>query len=179
MFRLLLERPRPRVRLEHKIRGIDAALYVRALRSLEESSAADEARDVPEELRHAAITAGYVSRSLMVGDAMAFQSADEVGLLSEHEVQELGVHVVEALLLISPSYRRSNVDAWALKLTEGARANLYEASLLADCVGDHGARPEWYFGGLVSDMTDGQHMVFSAAYKVIRQIRDDGKKQTR
>jgi len=178
LFRMLAARPVAMVALEYKIPGTSFQLCVRAIRNIDEFRIMDECSALPEEVRSSHRDAMVICASLLIDDAPAFSDVEEVGLLSELEIRELGTEVELARSLICPSYLRSNVVAWGNHLREGAGhySNLLESCLMADCVIDSKRRPEMYFGGLVSDLTDGQKMAFTAACEVAMQMRESGEK---
>ena len=179
LFRLLLGSPRAELPIDYRIPAAPhLALRVRALTGNEESAAWDDASSLRSvDARDAALVAGLVARSLMTKRGRAFTNAGQVGELMAHDVVELGATVIAALCIVSPTYGSVDQRAWELRLEAGARdyRNAHQVAMLADCVDvSIGAgvrwvnpRPDRYFGVPIGELTDGQHMVFSAARSVV------------
>jgi hypothetical protein len=181
LFRILLQRPRAVAPLSRRITGAEhVALRVRALSGLDEAAIADAAEGAgPSGGSRAA--AELVSRALFTSDGPAFASADDVGVLMDFEAIALARDVRAVLDVISPTYVRCDVGAWAAALKKGAyaAANWAETLALGGCVdcafgmgfGRMIERPDRYFGIPMAEMTDGQWMVYRAALEVVEGLR--------
>lgn len=181
LFRLLLRRPRPEIPIAHRIRGAeDVPLRVRALASADEA-AVDEAAEGWGDAGPSRAADEFVYRALLTQDGPAFASPDEVGALDSTDALSLARAVRAALDVISPSYARSDVEAWMRVLKQGARAagNWADAIALGGCVdwafgygvGRLVERPDRYFGCPLADMTDGQWMAYRAAREAVQDMQ--------
>jgi hypothetical protein len=185
LFRILLQRPRAVAPLTRRITGAEGiALRVRAVSGLDEAAVADAAEGAgPTGASRAA--AELISRALFTSDGPAFATAADVGVLMDFEAVALARDVRAVLDVISPTYARCDVGAWASILKKGAHAamNWAETLALGGCVdiaygfstGRLIERPDRYFGVPLAEMTDGQWMVYRAALDVVEGLR--GKKK--
>jgi hypothetical protein len=117
--------------------------------------------------------AELIVRSLYAGSYPAFESVDQIGDLIGDEMETLMAEVQPALRVISPTYGRADWRAWDAALKLGARhgSNSAEAILLGACYSEYAERPDWYFGGCLADLTDGQMMAYRAARSIVLQQR--------
>ena len=176
LFRLLLAwRP------SRPLRRLVAALQlrVRALSPIEEAEALDlaEEEELPE-LRASRAQREILFRALHLGDAPAFASAEEVGLLSGAALAELAGEVAQALNTIAPTYARSDVGAWRKALAAGAErvGNLSTTFTLASCVdvtpaGGHLPRLDRFWGRPAGELLDGHWLAYEAARTVMEKHR--------
>lgn len=177
LFRGLLRRPRPQQALLFRVLGAEhVKLYARGVKGLEYAEAFEAGDDLEvEQLSISTITAALLSITVYTPQGRAFASGDDVLRLSSSEMAQLGSEVLDALHFISPTYQRSNIEAWSVALREGAahQSNFQEALAMyksCDRVGMDAVayeRPDRYFGLPMCELTDGHLMVFSAAVKFI------------
>lgn len=181
LFRLLLQRPRAVAPLARRITGAEhVALRVRAISSLDEAAIADAAESAGPNGGSRA-SAEIIARALLTDDGPAFASASDVGVLMDFEAMALARDVRAVLDVISPTYVRSDVGAWAAVLKQGANAAMNWAETLAigGCVdyalgfsmGRMTERPDRYFGLPLAEMTDGQWMAYRAALDVVEGLK--------
>jgi hypothetical protein len=175
LFRLLIQRPRPALEVDHRASfAPNVPLRVVALTAAEYGTAIDVAEAFSfDMMRWRSSMAALVQASLYVGQERAFQSVEAVGELMDEHVEELVGIVTSALAIIGPQYAGSNVDAWDKVLRKGAEhvSNLSTTMVLGGCVGQHGEEPERFFGCPLSQLTDGQLMAYRAANKVANKFR--------
>ena len=187
---MLLQVPRAVLPISYRIPGIDTELSVRSLRSIEEVAAFDTYGKLENDKRREdRVVMTIVANSLLTPSGKAFNNADEVGALSQHELAELGHAVVDALSIISPTFIGSDVDAWHATLKRGAGdpTNVYESMLLAESVdiaaGDGvkytTPRLDRYFGLRIGEITDGQHMAYLAARSVVEAMRSSAESKSK
>lgn len=160
------------------------ALRVRAVSGLDEAAIADAAEGAGPTWA-SRVSAELISRALFTDDGPAFATAADVGALMDFEATALARDVRAVLDVISPTYARCDVGAWAAALKQGAHAtaNWAETLALGGCVdisygfgtGRLIERPDRYFGVPLADMTDGQWMVYRAAVDIVEGLR--GKKK--
>ncbi len=184
LFRLLLTKPRPSISISYRIKDAPGVeLTVRGLRGVEEGGILDRVSSVEvESVRESRMVSEYVAASLYACQERVFMSADQVNMLSSDEAVELGAAVIEAMKAVSPTYPRSDVVKWSVRLREGAMTNfnIAEAELMASSqdyiIGKKAyplPRPDRYFGMALSELTDGQLMAYRAGVKVIRDLRGE------
>jgi hypothetical protein len=166
------------MRLDYRIRcAPEIPLIVRAIPSQEETAAIDAAMDAPEEIRGSRAQLEIVARYLWTPDGRAFDDAAEVGRLDDDEVDALADAVAAALGCISPTYARSDVDAWARALEAGARGlgNIAAAAALSSCVdvtpGGRISRPDRYWGCPTGQLLDGHWMLTRAAQRAMETLK--------
>ncbi|MGK3981310.1 hypothetical protein WMF38_57465 [Sorangium sp. So ce118] len=181
LFRILLQRPRAVAPLARRITGAEhVALRVRAISSLDEAAIADAAENAgPNAGSRAA--AELLVRALLTDHGPAFASSADVGALMDFEAMSLAREVRSVLDVISPTYARSDVGAWAATLKKGAYAGVNWAETLAigGCVdyafgfgvGRFTERPDRYFGMPLAEMTDGQWMAYRAALDIVEGLK--------
>jgi hypothetical protein len=150
------------------------AFRVCALHPVDEAEAIDARAEAPELLRATLIAADTTALALHEGAAPVFADGDELlRMFTEREATALMHAALDALAVISPSFRTIDEEAWERRLAEGAKmgSNVEQAIALAACVdGDlrHGIpRPERYFGLPAGQLTDGQRLVFRAARRAV------------
>lgn len=183
LFRLLLRVPRAVLPIDYRVPAAPhVALSVRALTGPEESSAWDDARAMrTTSARNSTLVAGLIERSLWTPSGKAFASVEQVGQLDTHAATQLGAQVVAALCIVSPTYGSIDYRAWLRRLEQGARhiSNAHQSAMIAECVDvslGSGVRwttprPDRFFGLRTGALTDGQHLVFSAALSVCEARR--------
>ncbi len=177
LFRSLLRRPRPQQALTFRVTGAEhIQLFVRSLKNLEYAEVFESGDDVElSQLAISTITAELIAATVFTKNHRAFSSADAVMRLSGTEIGQLGKEVLDVVHLISPTYQRSDAQAWKMALKEGAghASNIYEAmSMYRSCdrVGMDATvyeRPDRYFGLPVCELTDGQLMAYAAAVECV------------
>lgn len=180
LFRLLITKPRPWWPLEHRVAAAPhIKLHVVALRGVEEADCYS-AGDVATPEGRTAVAAALVVATLHTPRGRAFGEPSEVTRLPSADFDALAASVMQALCVVSPTESRSDRAAWETALRTGAQdmQNLAEAICMADSsdiiVGSKAhfePRPDRYYGMPLSDMTDGQRMVFRAAWNVIKELR--------
>lgn len=181
LFRILLQRPRAVAPLPRRITGAEhVALRVRAISGLDEAAIADAA-DGAGPIAGSRAAAELLVRALLTDDGPAFASASDVGALMDFEAMALAREVRAVLDVISPTYVRSDVGAWAATLKKGAYAavNWAETLVIGGCVdyafgmgfGRFTERPDRYFGLPLAEMTDGQWMAYRAALDVVEGLK--------
>ena len=154
-------------------------LSVKALTWQEEMVAVDAAADDSEN-----IESHFIAASMLADGSRAFNSAEEVGQLSESEVAVLGAEVLVALSRISPSHVRSDIDKWRETLKRGALhgSNMVEVIAMAGCVDYTMAatvgRIDRYFGVPVSRLTEGHRLAFLVAREIIEEAREVHREQS-
>jgi hypothetical protein len=129
---------------------------------------------MPDVLRPTLIAAELTALSLHDGEARVFADGAEIlRLFTERDAVALMRATLEALEVISPSFRRIDEETWERRLAEGAKTggNAEQAIALALCM-DEGVRtgiprPERYFGLPAGQLTDGQRLVFRAARRAV------------
>lgn len=166
----MLQAPRAVASIDYRVRGAEqVALSVRALTWLEEVAIHDREDGMP----------GYISAALLADGKQAFGTTREVLQLLEDEVAAIGRQVLEVLAAISPSYLRSDMDAWLTTLVTGARhaTNIRTSIDISDTddwiVGAKAVRIhriERWFGLPANELTDGQRLAFKAACQVVSQL---------
>jgi len=174
LFRLLLAVPYAERPIDYRLRGAeDVSLSVRALRSCDEADLLEEADVLEADRRANALLAGYVRLALIADGERAFRDERDMGALTTEEVRALGRQVVAALVRISPSYLRSDLESWMARLREGAAApnNAPAREMLGS------ATPERYFGRPLCELTDGQMMAANAAYGIVNEHNQQQKQQ--
>ncbi len=152
------------------------ALHARALTALEERACLDACEGVePRAVWLDRLSLHLLVASLWTPAGPAFPGgAEEAGALEEDEGERLVGEALGALAVVSPSYTRSDSDAWAAALLKGAAdpSNMRIAFTLAGAVdvalGYGGgrittARPDRYFGLPFAELTDGHLMAYAAA----------------
>lgn len=167
--------------ISHRLRGVEGVqLSVRALSSLELGVLTDEAQDVNDSERTSAVSCGVIAHAIMANGQKVFADGSEVAsVLSEPECDELAAHVFKALEVISPTYARSDSDAWHEVLKKGARANFSTAIALGGSVdfaigaatGRVVDRPDRYFGLPLAELVDAHWMVYRAARDFVNDLR--------
>jgi hypothetical protein len=145
-----------------------------ALHPLDEAEVIDAHARSPELLRPTLIGADITALALQEGTTRVFADGGELlRVFSERDAVALIKTTLEALEVISPSFRRIDEEAWERRLVEGAKmdSNVEQAIALAACVDGelrHGVpRPERYFGLPAGELTDGQRLVFRAARRAV------------
>ncbi len=174
LFRLLLRSPRASLPIAPPIAGTPAILAVRAVHSLDEAEAIERHTGAPESLRPALVAAELTALALHEDDAPVFAEGTQMlRLLTERDAMALMRTTIDALNVISPSFRRIDEEAWVRRLAEGAKTggNAEQAIALALCVEGNARtgipRPEWYFGLPAGQLTDGQRLAFRAARRAV------------
>lgn len=186
----MLQVPRATLPIPYRIPGIDTELSVRALRSIEEVAAFDIYGKLENDSqREDLVVRTLIANALLTPSGMAFNSAVDVGALSQGELGELGHAVVDALSIISPTFIGSDVDAWHATLKRGAGdvTNVYESMLLAESVdiaaGDGvrytTPRLDRYFGMRIGEITDGQHMAYLAARSIVDAMKSSAENDSK
>jgi hypothetical protein len=134
------------------------------------------AGETVEELRASRLQREVMALVLWHRGAPAFRDADEVGLLDGGTLAALTAEVGDVLATIAPTYARSDVDAWALRLERGAEAaaNVQATVALASCVdvtpgGGVVPRLDRYWGCSVGELLDGHWMAWRAARAVVER----------
>ena len=122
-----------------------------------------------------------VAASVWLDGERAFDGVADVAALSSAEATELAAEVLAALAIVSPTYAHSDSAAWEAALHQGARAheNIHDAIWLGQCVDTSAGfsvvyttpRPDRYFGLPIGELTDGHHMAFAAARRVVEELR--------
>jgi hypothetical protein len=180
LFRLLLQRPRPRWPLSFRAAAAPhIALHAVALRGAELQGLIDEATHLKApEARTAHLGLEVMARTLWTAEGPAFRSADEAGAFLEGDAALLRGELAAALAIIGPTFARSDTRAWARILRKGAehRSNIDEALLAASAVdlgvfGGFVQRPDRYFGVALAEITDGQLMAYRAARALLSDLQ--------
>ncbi len=175
VFRLLLRSPRAALPIALPIAGAPPGAYrACALHPLDEVEAIERHAGAPEPLRPTLVAAELTALALHDGDARVFAGGAELlRLFTERDAVALMRAAIDALDVISPSFRRIDEEAWERRLAEGAKTggNAEQAIALALCM-DDGVRagmprPERYFGLPAGQLTDGQRLVFRAARRAV------------
>ncbi len=171
LFRLLLRTPRARLPIALPIAGAPPApFFVQAIHPLDEAEAIERHAGAPEALRPHLVAAELTALALHEGDARVFADGAELGrMLGERDAVVLMRATLEALDVISPSFRRIDVDAWEKRLAAGALIglNANHARLLDLCVENDRPRLDRYFGLPLGQFTDGQWLAFYAARRAL------------
>lgn len=169
LFRLLLRRPRPLLRMTYRLDvAEDVALYARALTPSERAIV----RDADETERSTL----FLSLAVCDGQgAPIFATPEQAWGLQEQEADELSAAVMTAHRVIAPTYDWSDVAAWNKALAAGAgEAGSYAlmhqiaASFTPTTALKRLFQPraDRFFGLPLADITDGQRMAFLAAFNL-------------
>jgi hypothetical protein len=171
LFRLLLRSPRAALPIALPIAGaLAGAFRVCAIHPLDEAEAIERHATAPEPVRLHLVAAELTALALHEGDARVFADGAELSrMLREREATALIRAAIEALDVISPSFRRIDLDAWEARLAKGALAgaNAHQARLLDACVENGEPRLDRYFGLPLGQLTDGQWLAFYAARRTL------------
>lgn len=173
LFRLLIRRPRPFMKIDHKIYMLEKfELWAHALTS-EEIHRADDDGGVHE----------VAARSIHCDGELAFGSGEEIGSLESNECRFLMEAFGKSFQTICPALIATDAEPWKAALYEGAKSpsNFSVVIAMSECcdvaVGStlvRTPRSDRYYGVPLCDLTDGQRMAFSAANKLINeQIETD------
>lgn len=175
LFRMLIRRPRPKIKIEHRIYLLSRfELWAHALTSEEVHRAIDEGGEHE-----------VAARSIFCDGELAFNSGKEVGLLETMECRLLMSAFSRAFGAICPSLASQDAQLWKNVLSKGAKApsNFSIVVAMSECCDVatgagliRNQRPERYYGLPMAELTDGQRMAFSAANKLVNeQIEADSK----
>lgn len=168
LFRLLTQGPRPALTLPAISFLPSLSLSVRAV-------ASSEVMRLVDSFGESALRERVVLETVHCDGEPAFGSSEEMGLMSPDAYLELEVAVFSALHAVSPTYVQSDVDAWRMRLTEGANhpLNFNVTRLLAASFDWMGGteQPERFFGVPLREICDGPLMAYRAAIEIIGRLR--------
>lgn len=167
LFRLLLRRPRPVLRLDVRLDvAPSVTLFARAITASERAII----RDAEE---HDQVSVLLALSIVDIRGCPVFAHHEETHALLDDEADDLGAAVLRAHRVISPSYDICDTKAWHDALCKGAEHPLSFAlvSQIRSAFDTHDAlkkpiqpRMDRYFGLPLADITDGQRMAFLAAF---------------
>ncbi|MBU1008450.1 hypothetical protein KKA53_05230 [Candidatus Dependentiae bacterium] len=138
-------------------------------------------RDMMEALDGDSVECHIVAAATHLRDGRrAFDTAEQVGMMLEHEVRALAKDVSEALSVISPVLPMSDLKAWVQTLRKGADENPSEAIALGHCydaalgfgAGRIIPRPDRFFGLPFRQLTDGQWFLYHACREWMEKHTD-------
>jgi hypothetical protein len=175
LFRMLIRRPRPKIRIDHRIYLLGRfELWAHALTSEELNRAMDEG-GIHE----------VAARSIFCNEELAFNSGEEIRLLETTECGLLMDAFAKAFGVICPSLVNQDSNLWRVAMSKGVQApsNFSIVVAMSECCDMatgvsliRNPRPERYYGLPMAELTDGQRMAFSAANKLVNdQIEADSK----
>lgn len=174
LFRLLSQRPRPRLAVPSPA-WLEATIHVVAPTADEIGNLIEESQSKPAPEQQCARECGLLALVLRVdGEA---PTPSDVASMPAHRASELYALTLKALATVAPAYEACTAvtaNEWHAALCEGAKHRSNTATLMA-MSGAYEAvelgkkirlvpKPERYFGTL--HLTDGQWMAFRAARTV-------------
>lgn len=114
--------------------------------------------------------------TLIANGAPAFRSIEQIGCLSIDEAATLGREAWQMLKVCAPTYAGSDVMAWERVIAEGAKhpTNWTIMHTLGRSGGPDTIAPEQWFGKPISELSDGQIMVFNVCRAIyIERVNEE------